>query len=144
MNISRTTQMADFARALQEGVALSARHILETLQASSGVNSDWIAGGGGGFLSDSWAQIRANVMGVPVHRLASDQPGVLGAAMIAGLAAGRFADLGAAEDLVRYADVFEPEPDKVALYDSLFAVYKEAIEAQNGIVQKLRMLADAP
>jgi xylulokinase len=142
MHVSRKTEMADFARAVQEGVAMSARHILDTLQASSGVNSDWIAGGGGGFLSDSWAQIRANVMGVPVHRLASDQPGVLGAAMIAGLAAGRFADLAAAESLVRYADVFEPEEDKVALYDSIFAIYKDAIDAQASIVQRLKKLTN--
>ena len=138
MNISRKTQMADFARAMQEGVAFAARHILETLQASSGVKSDWIAGGGGGFLSDSWNQIRADVMGVPIRRLASDQPGVLGAAMIAGLAAGRYPDLDAAADLVMFGDAYEPQPDNIALYDSLFSIYKEAITAQHVIAQKLK------
>lgn len=138
LNVSRKSEMADFARAVQEGVAFAARHVLETLQASSGVQSDWIAGGGGGFLSDSWAQIRADVLGVPVRRLVSDHPGVLGAAMISGLAVGRYDDLSAASDLVVYGDVFEPDAGQSALYTSLFEIYKQAVSVQHDITQRLR------
>lgn len=138
LNVSRQTEMADFARAVQEGVAFSARHILETLQASSGVQSDWIAGGGGGFQSDSWAQIRADILGVPIRRLVSDQPGVLGAAMIAGLAIGRYGDLSSAETLVTYQSEIVPQDTQTQRYSEIFEIYKEAIETQNAITQQLR------
>ncbi len=142
LNVSRRTELGDFARAVQEGVAFAARHILETLQASSGVRSDWIAGGGGGFRSDSWSQIRADVMGVPVRRLVSDQPGVLGAAMVAGLAVGLYADLAAASALVAYGDKFTPRDAETARYDALFDVYKDAVSHQHQITQRLWGIQD--
>ena len=142
LNVSRKTELADFARAVYEGVALSARHILEVLQASSAVRSDWVAGGGGGFLSDSWAQIRADVLGVPIRRLVSDQPGALGAAMIAGLAVGQYSDLAAAQALVAYGDCFDPDEGRATQYSSLFEVYKDAISHQVAMTDRLRGVSD--
>jgi xylulokinase len=48
---------------------------------------------GGGARSDEWNQIKADVLGVPYQRLAGDEFGTWGAAMIAGKAAGVFDDL---------------------------------------------------
>lgn len=138
LNVSRQTRLRDFARAVQEGVAFSARHILETLQASSGVKSNWIAGGGGGFQSNSWAQIRADIMGVPIRRLVSDQPGVLGAAMIAGLGVGLYADLPEAESLVAYEPEITPNEQTTARYSAIFDAYKDAIAAQQEITKRLQ------
>ena len=142
MGISRQTDLSDFARAVHEGVALAARHILETLQASAGTRSDWIAGGGGGFASDEWNQIRADVMGVPVKRLASDQPGVLGSAMIAAIGAGLYSNLAdAAGELVTFGNTYMPDEAAHGRYDSLFEIYKDAIAAQREITNRLRRVA---
>jgi xylulokinase len=48
---------------------------------------------GGGARSDVWNQIKADVLGVPYQRLAGNEFGPWGAAMIAGRAAGLIADL---------------------------------------------------
>lgn len=139
MGITRKTERADFARAVQEGVAFSARHIFETLKVSSGVSPDWIAGGGGGFKSDAWNQIRADVMGLPIKRLASDQPGVLGAAIIASLGAERHETLdAAARELLRFGDTYHPNEARAATYQSLFEIYKDAIVAQSEVTSRLR------
>lgn len=143
IGISRKTGQADFARAVQEGVAFAARHILETLQASAGVTPDWIAGGGGGFQSDSWNQIRADVMGVPIKRLASDQPGALGAAMIAGFGAGRYSNIGATAELVQFGRTYTPDRDSARIYDCVFAIYKDAIDAQAEVTNRLREAANS-
>ena len=48
---------------------------------------------GGGARSDAWNQIKADVLGVPYQRLARDEFGTWGAAMIAGKAVGIYDDL---------------------------------------------------
>ena len=50
---------------------------------------------GGGARSDAWNQIKADVLGVPYQRLARDEFGTWGAAMIAGKAVGIYDDLAA-------------------------------------------------
>jgi xylulokinase len=50
---------------------------------------------GGGARSDVWNQIKADVLGVPYQRLARDEFGTWGAAMIAGKAVGIYDDLAA-------------------------------------------------
>lgn len=142
MGVSRGTGTADLARAVFEGVAFSARHILETLVASSGVAPEWIIGGGGGFRSRTWNQIRADALGIPVRVLSSDQPGVLGAALIAGLACGQHASIEAASDrLMKIGDVYQPDSGRTREYDEVFAIYKDAVEKQADVVDRLRQAA---
>ena len=138
LGVSRKTELGDFARSVQTGVALAARHVFETLKTSAGVSPDWIAGGGGGFRSRSWNQIRADVFGIPIKRLVAEQPGGLGAAMIAGLGISRFDTLEAAvETLLQFGTVYQPDDKATRQYDELFEVYKNAISTQSAITDRL-------
>jgi len=141
LNVSRQTNRADFARAVYEGVAFAARHILEACQRSSGVQSDWVAGGGGGFQSDAWNQIRADVLGVPVRRLVSSQPGVVGAAIIAAIGAGLYDDFTQASTaLAVYGQEYQPDVAAHDRYNQLFAIYQDAIANADQITSRLRAL----
>ena len=143
MGITRKTTLADFARAVQEGVAFSARHLVETLKQSTDTSPEWLAGGGGGFMSDAWNAIRADVFGLPIKKISSDQPGVLGAAMIAGIGSGLYPDLkSAAEQLLHYDKIYEPDPARAGLYESKFRVYKDAITVQQDITNRWRHAAE--
>ena len=83
--------------------------------------------------------IRADVFGIPIKKISSDQPGVLGAAMIAGLGSGFYPDLkSAAEHLLRYDKIYEPDPARAGIYESLFRIYKDAITMQQDITNRLR------
>jgi xylulokinase len=130
LGVVSDTGRPELARAVLEGVAMSARLALETLDRSAGLRPTTVLCGGGGFRSDLWAQIRADVLGRRLARVAVRDPAVLGAAALAAVAAGMRPDLGAAlAGLVRHDRVFAPDPALRALHDDLHALYLPAYEA---------------
>ncbi|WP_108485354.1 xylulokinase [Oceaniglobus ichthyenteri] len=137
LGVGRQTGMGDFARAVYEGVAFSARHALAPLQTSADVADGVISCGGGGFRAPTWAQIRADVLGRPLRTLAAGEPGVLGAAMLAAIGTGAFAGFHQAAALARYERHYHPDGEKTALYDRVFAIYKDAIAAHGDISKRL-------
>jgi xylulokinase len=82
-----TTSRADLVQAVLEGVAFAARDNLAALSAASApiAEVDLV---GGGSRSPLWAQICADVLGIPVHRVEEGEVGAaLGAARLGRLAA---------------------------------------------------------
>ncbi len=143
LGVSRATQQGDFARAVYEGVAMAARMGLETLQTSANVSSDVILCGGGGFRSAPWNQIRADILGAELRVLASGEPGVLGAAMMAAVGAGHFPRIAdALGALAVYDRTYAPDPGQAARSKDLYAIYREAI-AQTGDLGKRLTEANA-
>jgi xylulokinase len=114
------------ARAVLEGVACSARHLLEAVTAAAGVAVPGLILSGGAAASDLWCQIKADVLGLPLHRTRVLDTGVLGAALMGGVAAGLLPDLRTAADaLVHHERTFEPDPARRAAYDELYAIYRD-------------------
>lgn len=139
LGIGRQTALPDMARAVFEGVAFAARHALGAVQSSADVRSALISCGGGGFRARAWAQIKADVMGLPLRVLAAGEPGVIGAAILAAIGTGRHGGpKEAAEALVRYGPTYVPESTH---YDQVFAVYKDAIAANEDIGRRLDRVA---
>lgn len=144
LGISRQSGQADLARAVYEGVAMAARMALETLQSSAGVISESIACGGGGFQSDPWNQIRADVLGVELKVLAAKEPGVLGAATMAAIGAGHYKNFEEAYDaLAVYDRSFAPDPIMHNQYNALYDLYREAISTNADLGKRLTQ-ANAP
>lgn len=142
LGVSRQTSQADMARAVFEGVAMSARHGLETLQASAATHSDYVSCGGGGFRSAPWAQIRADVLGMELRLLEASEPGVLGAATIAAISAGDYADFAQAHSaLACHGTIYTPTDVAHAAYTARFAVYKDAIAQIAGLTARLSQIA---
>jgi len=143
LGISRQSQQPDFARAVYEGVAMAARLSLETLQTSAGVISDSIACGGGGFRSDPWNQIRADVLGVELRLLAAGEPGLVGAATMAAVGLGHYAHFDDAFGaLGRFSHGYTPDPRMRGLYEDLFGLYGPAISANADLGKRLARLTD--
>lgn len=138
IGMGTATGTEDVVRAVFEGVALSARHVWEGLVASAGMTPAHLTCGGGGFRSDHWAQIRADILGIPLHRLEAGDAGLVGAAALAGVGAGLFPTLDAAvAALSRTGRVFAPDPAARRRADDLFGVYKDAIAAQAPLTRRL-------
>jgi len=141
LGLSRSSTTADMARAVFEGVALSARHALGPLRTSAGVGADVILCGGGGFRSAVWTQIRADVLGVPLQPIAAGEPGVLGAALMAAVAVGLHPSLGRAwAATARLGALVQHDPGLTARYDDLFAVYCEAISTADAVTKRLALI----
>ncbi len=138
LGIDARTGKAEIARAVYEGVGFSARWLAETLSASSGEPITAFNCGGGGFQSDIWNQIRADILGALLLRSSISNPGVLGAAGLAAVAGGVFPDLNAAlAELVDYDKSYEPESHKSAQYSERFELYKETYQATRKISHML-------
>ena len=121
---------AEMARAVLEGVAMSVRLAFDALDSSSGMRAGLLNCGGGGFASDTWNQIRADVLGRDLQRLAVRDPGALGAAALAAVAAGLQPDLAAAlSEAVRFDRTYSPDPLGQEKAEALFALYVPAYEA---------------
>lgn len=74
--------------------------------------------------------MKADVCGRPVLTLEGDDAAIRGDAMLAGVAAGAFADLDeAALAMVRAGRRYEPDPATHAVYDEAYARYVELFEA---------------
>ena len=117
------------ARAALEGMACGVRARLRTLGRTSAPATELRVSGGGAGLA-VWNQIKADVTGIPVVRVAGDSTAA-GAAMLAGLGAGVYAD--AAEAVAagyRPLGRAEPDPAHRALYDDLYERYQTLLGSQ--------------
>lgn len=118
-----------FVRAILEAVAYMLRRNLELL-ADAGSPADVVRSHGGGARSDLWCQIKADVTGRPVVTLMGEHSAIRGNAMLAGVAAGVFADLGeACAAMVVPKRRFEPVPSARAAYEAGYQRYLELFEA---------------
>lgn len=124
--VETATGPGELARAVLEGVALSARLAFEAAERSAGVTVDQLNIGGGGVRSDTWCQIRANVFGKAMRRVKVQEAGALGAAIIAGVGSGSMPSLGsAASQVVTFDRTFEPNASAVNSYNEKFIKYQE-------------------
>jgi xylulokinase len=119
--LSSSMAAPELARAVLEGVAYSARLVLEALEASAGCKPATINHSGGGAASDVWCQIRADILNRPVRRTKMRDAGVLGAAVMAGVGCGRFTSLhDATRELVQMDRIFEPNPAEQDRHQKVF------------------------
>ncbi|MBN1149050.1 MAG: FGGY-family carbohydrate kinase [Anaerolineales bacterium] len=120
LNLSNRTTRAHMTRAVLEGIALNWRWLLGAVEKFSGRKIERLRLGGGGALSSAWAQIMADVTGLPMQQLANPRFGnVLGIAFLA------FNRLGLLplEQMplkVQIAKVYEPRQEYRSLYDERF------------------------
>lgn len=111
------------ARAVMEGVAFALRQAL-AISMDLGGSATRIIAAGGGAASPVWRQIQADIFGRPLRQtLLAEQAGV-GAALVAGVGAGIYADFEqACARVVRLGPETLPDAGRQALYEALFAQY---------------------
>ncbi len=120
---------AHAARAVLEGCAYALRDIVDRLDAL-GLGHGEIRIVGGGARDDLWASIKANVLGRPVRRVLTEEATAVGAAMVAGVGAGLFADFSAASVAVHLdPNCIEPEPAAQTRYADAYGRYLAAFDA---------------
>jgi len=95
-------------RAVLEGVAYGLRDSLELLR-ELGVRPESARVSGGGARSRLWLEIVASVLGLPVELTEAEEGSAYGAALLAGIRAGVFADAGeAVASCVRVRETIDP------------------------------------
>lgn len=135
-------QPAHVVRALYEGIACSLRDVLEALRAQ-GLDMREARIIGGGARSATWRQIVADVLDIGIL-MPEVTDASFGAALIAGVGAGVFADeRSAAQQTVRIVARHEPDPNRRALYADLYGIYRDAARQLVDVHHRLGALAAA-
>lgn len=118
-----------FARAILEGIAYQYPPTLELIAPGADATRP-ITLVGGETRSELWNQLKADVIGVPLRTTEANESATLGAAILAGQAAGLFTDAGhGVRELVRFKRTYDPDPDRHATYRELRDAHREVFEA---------------
>ncbi len=108
IGITRGATAAHIARATLEAIAFQTRDVADAMVADAGVPLQELRVDGGGSRNDLLMQLQADLLGVLVVRAANSETTALGAAALAGLAAGVYATPDAFAATWRADRVFEP------------------------------------
>jgi L-ribulokinase len=114
-------------RALVEATAFGSRAIVEQFRKEGVPVKAVIAQGGIARKSPFVMQVTADVLGMPIRVVASDQACALGAGMLAAVAAGVYPSLAAAQKKMGsgFDRTFTPDRKRAALYTKLYERYAE-------------------
>jgi glycerol kinase len=127
--LTRGTTRAHVVRAVLEGVAFRVRQVLEALLEDTQTQRPRVLRvDGGAAANDFLLQTLANVLGQPVERPEAIQASALGAAFLAGIAVGVWANIDELRHSWRSGGVFEPrwgEDER----ETRFAAWRNAIAA---------------
>ena len=127
VGLTRGTGRAHLVRAALEAMAYGTAEVLESMRSASGAPFHKLRVDGGATVNDWLMQFQADVLGVPVERPDMVETTALGAAGLAGLAAGVWKSGG--EFLsTRQFSVFEPRLAR-ARTEALLAGWRRAVRA---------------
>ena len=135
--LTLATTGLDVVKAFMESVACEHINTLSVL-AAAGVGVQRVRVAGGGARSAWWTQLKADMLGVPVEVVDQQEPGTLGAALLAGEAIGVYDDLGEQVRAVS-GECRQHEPDA-----GRAALYRERLEAYRVLVPTLISTVYAP
>ncbi len=111
-------------RALMEGVTYGLKDSVEIMK-EVGTRISEVYLSGGGAKSDLWTQIVADVLDLPIRRLAVDEGPSYGAALLAGVGTGVFKDTKeAAAKTLSLKDEMEPIPENAERYREIYPHFK--------------------
>jgi xylulokinase len=137
VGLTLATTRGDIVKAILECLAFELRGNLDYWTAA-GIDVPELRAVGGGAKSPRWLQIRADVMRRPITTLKVREAACLGAAILAGTAAGVYSSLdeGIAAT-VRLDDVYEPSADRLRAYEARYAVYRDLYPSLKGVNDRL-------
>lgn len=118
----------DFVRSVLEGVVYSMRYLYDALKENKLQLSE-IRMGGGGVNISAWPQLFADILGVPVSIPPIKEMALVGNAMLAFTAGGRFSSFAeASANMLRPGQIIEPDVAAMKIRDSHYAFYKNLRE----------------
>lgn len=120
---------SQIARAVYEGLAFSLRHIVDVL-ASHGAHAKRMLVAGGLARNNTFCQIKADVLGVPLTRYQDIELTTVGLCVISGMALGAWPDRSGANNA--YAKVertFTPDLSEHAIHNANFRRYMAFVSA---------------
>ena len=137
VGMTMDTTRADMVQAVLEGVAFAIRDSVEVAR-SLGIEIKRSKICGGGSKSPLWKSIFANVLGIPLDMVKTEQGPGFGAVMLAMVGCGLYKDVqSAADSLVSTASTVEPDDKLVAFYEEMYGRFKQIYPAMKGLFPRI-------
>lgn len=137
IGMTMDTTRADLTQAMLEGVAFAIRDSFEVAK-SLGISMERSNICGGGSKSPLWQTIMANVLGIPLDILVTEQGPGYGGAMLAMVACGQYATVREACDaLIRVRATVQPDPEITARYEERYQQFRQIYPACKELFAKL-------
>ena len=137
IGMTMDTKRSERVLAVMEGVAFAVRDSVEVAR-SLGINIPASKICGGGSKSPLWRRIFANVLGIPLELVKTEQGPGYGGAMLAMVGCGQFASVQEAADaLVEVASVVQPEPELTQRYEKRYQQFKKIYPACRDLFAQL-------
>jgi xylulokinase len=128
-------------RAVMEGVIFSLRDSLEIMR-DLDVPIEDVRATGGGARSELWRQLQSDIYATPIRRTVADEGPAYGAALLAGVASGTYADVEEGTSVVELREgITEPEPERSKSYEDYYDVYRSLYPATRSAMSRLADLA---
>jgi glycerol kinase len=127
VGLTRYVNGGHIARAALEATAFQSREVADAMNADSGVPLESLKVDGGMVVNETLMQFQADILGVPVIRPKVAETTALGAAYVAGLAAGFWSELDELRENWAEDRRWEPTLDASAR-DEAFRFWKKAVE----------------
>ena len=138
IGMTMDSSRADLVQAVLEGVAFAIRDSFEVAK-SLGLDIPRSRICGGGAKSPLWRRIFANVLGIPLDMVKTEQGPGYGGAMLAMVGCGLFPSVqAAAEALVELASSTEPEPELAARYEEQYRKFRMIYPAVKNLFPEIR------
>ena len=136
--LTMDTSRADLVQAVLEGVAFAIRDSFEVARSLGlDIPRSWICGGGA--KSPLWRKIFANVLGIPLDMVKTEQGPGYGGAMLAMVGCGVYASVQEAADaLVELASTTEPDPELTARYEEQYQKFRRIYPALKGVFPEIQ------
>jgi glycerol kinase len=128
LGLTRGTTRAHLVRAALEAIAFEVRDVVDVITRDAGVDLPELSVDGGASANDLLCQVQADQLQVPVRRPQVAETTALGAAFLAGLAAGVWSSTGELADTWRLDKRFEPGERDEASYSR----WQEAVQRSKG------------
>ena len=137
---------AHIYRAILEGLAYELRMGKEQIEKRSGVPITRLRVSGGGSRSDAAMQLTADIFGMPAERPHTTETSGLGAAINLAVGLGVYKNYPeAARYMTRVGTIFEPDLNRVRLYDRLYReVYCRMYRRLKPLYQSIRDITGYP
>ena len=138
IGMTMDTTRADMTQAVLEGVASALRDSFEIAKAL-GIPLERTKICGGGAKSPLWRTIVANVLGIPVDILETEEGPSLGGAMLAAVACGEYASVEeAASKIVHVIDTVEPTVELTEKYEQCYTKFTKIYPALKEIFPDIK------
>ena len=137
VGMTMDTGRADLVQAVLEGVAFAIRDSFE-IAVAQGISIPRARICGGGAKSPLWRKIFANVLGIPLDMVKTEQGPGFGAAILAMVGCGCFPSVQAATDaLVQVVSTTAPDPVLTEKYDRRYRQYRKIYPALKDVFPEL-------